>query len=167
MSNHLSYEFDHVFAFTVWGLIPSLLSSLLIDFAQVTILENMDATTFVESLSRFSPLVTRHTSLIHIKTHKDTSGAELRVDGVVYDWMHPTVRPWGEPMRAQCPQCFSLRAWEQMKDGNNETSRFRCKGRYTHGSSCAYILSVAKPRGAPKVTTGKSVWMSRTWPLRD
>jgi hypothetical protein len=135
--------------------------------AQVTILESMDATTFIESLSRSSPLMARHTSLVHIKKRRDSNGvARGGVEGMKYDWAHVTVRPWGEPMRAQCPECFSLRAWDPLPGGDPNVSRFRCKGRHIDGLGCIYILSVNRPRGS-KVTSGKPVWISRPWPFRD
>ena len=162
----LSYNFDHVFAFSAVALIPSLLSSFLIDMAQVTILENMDASLFVESLSRSSPLVTRHTSLIHIKQRKNANGIAIGgVEGMKHDWTHPTVRPWGEPLLAQCPKCFSLRAWEPVADSGSDDLWFRCKGANLHRSHCGHLLRVEKPPGQVDLTYGRSTWMSRPWPF--
>jgi uncharacterized membrane protein YjjB (DUF3815 family) len=82
-----SYNFNHVFAFTVEGLVPCLLSSLLVDMAHHVIVENFNISTFITSLLASHPVAARYTSIIHLK-----NGPE-GVVGDRYVWAHKDMRP--------------------------------------------------------------------------
>ena len=83
----LSNKFKHLFAFTVDGLIPSILSSLLIDMSQRVILESYDISNFIGNLISSSPIIACHTSIIHLCiTEKGTSSVQ-------YLWAHKAIQP--------------------------------------------------------------------------
>src|ERR1019366_1760206 len=107
--------------------------------SQATILENMDASSFVDNLILSAPPVARHTSMIHLKNISNKNSLEQGLVGMKYDWAQPSVRPWGKPLRTQCPQCLSLRPWDRVKVTSDTVLTFTCKGRYTNGSNCGYI----------------------------
>ncbi|KAI6144062.1 hypothetical protein BKA82DRAFT_4017261 [Pisolithus tinctorius] len=75
------------------------------------------------------------------------------------------VRPWGQQLPAQCPQCYSIQKWEAGCSG--QTYSYECKnpgcGKDTQGTSQppqTYTICISK--GATKLTQGKgqtSSWL--------
>ncbi|KAH9990729.1 hypothetical protein BJV77DRAFT_1068791 [Russula vinacea] len=85
-----SCKFKHLFAFTVEGLIPSLLSSLILDMTQRVIVESYDVSDFIGNLIASSPITGRHMSIVHLSI--TTEGMK----SVQYVWAHKTMQPWGK-----------------------------------------------------------------------
>ncbi|KAH9983730.1 hypothetical protein BJV77DRAFT_1072644, partial [Russula vinacea] len=155
-----SNKFKHLFAFTVDGLIPSILSSLLIDMSQRVILESYDISNFIGNLISSSPIIARHTSIIHLCiTEKGTSSVQ-------YLWAHKAIQPWGKRLPPQCDKCGSFRSWDKpvhvpASGANRVGYSFRCTGTTVNGSECMNILTFYQPEGVIEVKNG---WMTLPWP---
>jgi hypothetical protein len=126
--------------------------------SQVTVLENMDASRFIESLLASSPTISRFTAMVHLKMGRDGNG----MVGTKYAWAHQKMRPWGQELPVQCSKCFSLRCFTQFKAGNADVHKFVCKGLNTDGTACRDVLEFRAPDNMKRVP--KSHWISSTWP---
>jgi hypothetical protein len=160
ISFYCSYGFRHLFAFTAQGLIPSLLGSLFLDLCQVTILEGLDASSFVETLVASSPTIARLTAMVHLKKGKDG-----KMVGTKYAWAHPAMRPWGHELPVQCSDCYSIRSFFRVKIGDPDIPKFKCRGKHIDGSSCTTIRTFEAKDGMKPVK--KSYWLSSPWPDYD
>jgi hypothetical protein len=151
-----SYRFKHLFAFTAYGLIPSLLSTFLIDMAHRVIVEGFDISRWMTNLLDSSPIAARHTSIIHLR---ETEGV---IHGLEYVWAHRQMQPWGSPLPPQCPRCFSFRPWAERKKTTDSRVVFSCKGK-SKGMVCGYLDKADRPsnlRDAPP----RSDWITLNWP---
>ncbi|KAI6146738.1 hypothetical protein BKA82DRAFT_4015572 [Pisolithus tinctorius] len=80
-------------------------------------------------------------------------------------WTDKFIRPWGQKLPTQCPQCYSIQKWEAGCSG--QTYSYECKnpgcGKDTQGTSQppqTYTICISK--GATKLTQGKgqtSSWL--------
>lgn len=147
-----SCDFCHLIAFTVPALIPSLTTTLLIDIGQKVILEDFSLTTFLGEILGTSPVAARHTAVAHINFQSD--------EAVLYYWAHPDMRPWGEHLPAQCPQCLSIRPWGSRKTVG-PTYIFKCEGVNVEGQKCGNILHIAPPVSYKHVPGQQ--WISVKW----
>jgi hypothetical protein len=154
ISKITSYGFNDLFAFTVEGLIPSLISTLVVDMAHCVIVEGLGTSTIITSLLTSSPIIARHTSMIRL------SKTENGICGLKYQWAQREMRPWGHRLPPQCPVCRSFRSWGDRKDREG-IALFACRGT-RNGSRCSYIQSFEKPNGAERVE--KSDWIKIPWP---
>ena len=154
----LSHGFDHIFAFTADGLIPSILSSFLVDVAQRVIVEGFDISKFLFQFLDNAPFVARHTAIIHL-ANKPGGG----VVGRKYIWSHKNIQPWGQQLPSQCQECWSFRPWDQGKQAMNGVDMvFRCSGKKFDGSNCSNKLHFRKPEALGQSHSGN--WLSLQWP---
>jgi hypothetical protein len=162
----LRFEFNHLFAFTVDGLIPCLLSSLLIDLVHRTFIEGYDITTYIGKILRSAPVVARHTAIIHIQRSSKTGN----VKGLKYIWANPDMRPFGNVLPFQCPECFAFRPWSKKKQGlGNRINAyyFVCQGEWYDKKErkivyCKHMM-VFEPE-TPVNRVADSDWISMDWP---
>lgn len=147
-----------MFAFGTDALIPSLLSSLFLSFAQKLVVESFPINNqFVEVLLEPAKSAGRHTSIIHIK-RKD----ENILDPVKYMWAQYEMQPWGTPILVQCPGCKSFRPWgPRRKASDNSTAEFRCRAMTIDSARCNFVLHVPKP---PNVVRAVKDWLIVSWP---
>ncbi|KAH9984523.1 hypothetical protein BJV77DRAFT_966060 [Russula vinacea] len=121
-------------------------NSLLIDMSQRVILESYDISNFIGNLISSSPIIARHTSIIHLCiTEKGTSSVQ-------YLWAHKAIQPWGKRLPPQCDKCGSFRSWDKpvhvpASGANRVGYSFRCTG--------------TMPEGVIEVKNG---WMTLPWP---
>jgi hypothetical protein len=151
------YKFNHLFAFTVDGLIPSLLSSFMVDMAHRVVIENHDANLFMRGLLQSAPIAARHTSIIHLTVTDEA------VQGRIYAWAKRQIRPWGQHLPAQCPACFSFRSW-QMKDTRTGPANFECMGKTVAGHKCRHVHTVKASALRPDGWNVHGDWISIAWP---
>jgi hypothetical protein len=140
------------------GLIPSLLSSLLVDMANRIIVESHQIDHFINDLLKSAPVVARHTSIVHLSAFGN------RVKSVQYIWANKFMQPWGKRLPAQCSECLSFRPWDKPvstggSDGN--VYLFKCRGTKANGSGCANILTFKKPAG---FISASDDWITLSWP---
>lgn len=148
------FGFKHLFAFTALGLIPCLMSTMLVDMAQRVIIEGYDVSVFIGPLLASSPIVGRHTSVIHLIPSPDG------VQGRKYIWAHPDLRPWGRDLPPQCPKCGSFKPWGKKKKRGDGSYSFQCE--YGHGCMGVFISTAPKQE---YTTIPNSEWLSFEWPL--
>jgi hypothetical protein len=151
------FQFNHLIAFTVDGLIPSLLSSFMLDMAHRVIVENHDASTFMQGLLQSSPIAARHTSIIHLMVTDNS------VNGRLYTWAKRQIRPWGERLPAQCPACLSFRSL-QIKTTSTGPATFKCTGKTVAGRSCEHLHVVNSPAIRSEGWKVNGDWISTVWP---
>ncbi|KAI5994879.1 hypothetical protein F5J12DRAFT_785685 [Pisolithus orientalis] len=80
-------------------------------------------------------------------------------------WTDKFIRPWGQQLPAQCPQCYSIQKWEAGCSG--QTYSYECKnpgcGKDTQGTSQPpQTYTICMSKGATKLTQGKgqtSSWL--------
>ncbi|KAI5984399.1 hypothetical protein F5J12DRAFT_787580 [Pisolithus orientalis] len=80
-------------------------------------------------------------------------------------WTDKFIRPWGQQLPAQCPQCYSIQKWEAGCSG--QTYSYECKnpgcGKDTQGTSQPpQTYTICMSKGATKLTHGKgqtSSWL--------
>ena len=142
------------------GLIPSLLSSLILDMTQRVILESYDVSDFIGHLIAASPVIGRHTSIVHLSITAEG------MKSVQYVWAHKNMQPWGKRLPAQCDKCGSFRSWDKpgsipASDSNRGGYSFRCTGTTQNGSNCTHIITSYQPEGIIEV---KNNWMTLPWP---
>jgi hypothetical protein len=160
------FEFDHLFAFTVDGLIPCLLSSLLIDIVHRTFIEGYDVTSYIGKILRSAPVVSRHTAIVHIRRLVKKGD----VESLKYIWANPDLRPYGAVLPFQCPKCFTFRPWAKKKQGSKEHPNaywFSCRGSWYDEKRkdiayCRNILVYQPPKSYNRVPD--SDWFSLAWP---
>ncbi|KAH9984339.1 hypothetical protein BJV77DRAFT_966235 [Russula vinacea] len=135
-------------------------NSLLIDMSQRVILESYDISNFIGNLINSSPIITRHTSIIHLCiTEKGTSSVQ-------YLWAHKAIQPWGKCLPPQCDKCGSFQSWDKpvhvpASGANRVRYSFRCTGTTVNGSECMNVLTFYQPEGVIEVKNG---WMTLPWP---
>jgi hypothetical protein len=162
----LRFEFNHLFAFTVDGLIPCLLSSLLIEIVHRTFIEGYDITTYIGRILRSAPVVARHTAIVHIRRLLKTGD----IESSKYVWANPDLRPHGNVLPLQCPKCFTFRPWAKRKQGLGEQAgayRFLCRGRWydKKRKAIVYCDNVAVYQAQkPYTCVPDSDWYSLPWP---
>jgi hypothetical protein len=130
---------------------------LFLDISQATILEGLDASSFVETLVASSPTIARLTAMVHLKR-----GKEDQMIGTQYAWAHPAMRPWGQELPVQCPDCRSIRSFSRRRGGDPDIHKFICRGKHVDGSSCTTIRTFEAKDGMKPVK--KSHWLSSPWP---
>jgi hypothetical protein len=139
--------------------ISNLLSTFLVDMAQRVIVENFDASRFVDGLLDSAPIVGRHTSIVHLsKTEKGVAGQK-------YVWSNEHVRPWGHVLPAQCPKCFSHLPWGKKvvaRSKGNNTICFTCMGRKANSSHCGNVVVYEKPENIVRISGAG--WLTFRWP---
>ena len=146
--------------FTVEGLIPSLLSSLILDMMQHIIMESYDMSNFIGNLIASSPITGWHTSIIHLSI--TTEG----IKSVQYVWAHKTMQPWGKQLPAQYDKCGLFQLWDKAvfipaSDANWGGLSFKCTGTTLNGSKCTHIITSYQPEELIEV---KNNWMTLPWP---
>ncbi|KAI5987992.1 hypothetical protein F5J12DRAFT_786963 [Pisolithus orientalis] len=80
-------------------------------------------------------------------------------------WTDKFIRPWGQQLPAQCPQCYSIQKWKAGCSG--QTYSYECKnpgcGKDTQGTSQPpQTYTICMSKGATKLTQGKgqtSSWL--------
>jgi hypothetical protein len=160
MSEHQSYHFDHIFAFTTDSLVPALLSSLLIDMAHRVIIEDHNISMFVSTILHSSPICARHTSIIHLEYDKDS------LIGSKYVWAQKSMQPWGNPLPPQCSKCGSFRPWGGRELDNTSgpsAAVFYCKGKNINGQRCGHRIVFPKPDYKKTSAAG---WLTFEWPQK-
>ena len=139
------------------GLIPTLLSSFMVDVAQRVIVENFDIDKFLTGILDSAPAVARHTPVVHIK--KTDSG----VESSKYVWTNKFLQPWGQTLPSQCPACFSFRPWPSKgSTKNNASIVFKCAGMKSDNTACEKELRFPKPEY--KSVSPGGMWLSFNWP---
>jgi hypothetical protein len=109
---------------------------LILEIGQKVILEDFPLMTFISELLGTSAISAHHTAVAHINFQQNKV--------VKYYWAKPEIRPWEHPLPAQCPQCLSLRPWDDVKTIGNKLT-FRCKGVNSSGECCSAIASFLPP----------------------
>src|SRR5262245_11256251 len=127
-------------------------ATLILDIRQKVILEKFPLMTFIAELLGTSAVSARHTAVALIDFQKKKA--------VTYNSAKPPIRPWGNTLPAQCPSCFSLRSWEDMRTSGNQLS-FKCKGVDSHGKRCGNIVSFSPPDKYERLPGQE--WISVQW----
>jgi hypothetical protein len=136
---------------------PSLLSSMFLDMSFRVIIQGFNVNGFIGELLGTSPIVGRHTSIIHLsKTPNGLIGSK-------YVWAHPDMVPWGNVLPVQCPRCFSYRSFGQrlMGVGAATSMSFSCNGLFK-GQTCGKVITFPKPLQVKNLP--KSDWIALPWP---
>jgi hypothetical protein len=158
------FKFDHLFAFTVDGLIPCLLSSLCVDMVHRVFVEGFDVTAYIGKLLGSAPVVARHTAIIHVRRSSNT------ILGTRYTWANADLRPWGNTLPQQCPKCHAFKPWSKKKQGLGAVANcftFRCKGKKYDTVKramvdCTELLVFNPPLNYQKIAD--SDWIAFQWP---
>ena len=142
----------------VAGLIPALLSSLIIDMAHRVVVEGLQIQKFMDNLVKSAPIIGRHTSIVHI------SDSDKGKVGVCYVWAPRALQPWGNPLPPQCPVCLCFRSWGKYTVGTNNCLSFACGGVNGNEFICRHTITFQKPDNVISVGLHRSDWMKLSWP---
>jgi hypothetical protein len=145
-----------MFAFTVDGLVPPMLSPFVINMAQRFIVENFGVKVFLPSILSLNPATAKYTSVIHLESR------DGNVVGKKYVWAQKDVRPWGTVVPSQCVKCLSFRSFGvRQKSGKRDF--MECGGIKMNGSPCLHQITFEPPAGQKSVP-GAPDWLMFDWP---
>jgi hypothetical protein len=116
-----SLYLSHLIAFTAKELQPSLVSLLVLAYAQHVLIEGFP---FADFERRFLPSISsicRHTGIVHI--FRDQG----KLQSLRYIWTHRNIYPWGQPLPVQCDKCGRIRPWISV-NGRDSSCLFACRG---------------------------------------
>ena len=114
---------------------------------------------FLGNLLTSSPVVARHTSIIHLQ-HGDNG-----LVGKRYVWANQDMSPWGNQLPPQCDMCFTFRPWSKKMMGllgNPANITFRCMGQSANGGNCSNVIVFRPPGQFSRIIN--SDWLSFPWP---
>jgi hypothetical protein len=121
-SSVIDRAFSHAVAFTAKHFHPCLASHFLISFAQA-IIEGFALREAFPNMLEQSELGMHTDVLLMTATPEDT--VPLRITR--YKWIHASIRPWGNVLPLQCPQCGTPVVWERIQaDSSQKYIIFRC-----------------------------------------
>ncbi|PIL32939.1 hypothetical protein GSI_05057 [Ganoderma sinense ZZ0214-1] len=123
------HRVSHAFGFSTKALQPSLTSLFFYNFIHQVLIEGMPLThgTMATRLKQ-AVFIARHTPVFHF--YRDEKKGPFQVSVMEYRWTHNTMRPNGEDIGIQCPQCGTLSSREGRKKVNKEGQEevvVRCK----------------------------------------
>ncbi|KAG2088383.1 uncharacterized protein F5147DRAFT_781021 [Suillus discolor] len=122
-SSVVDHTFSHAVAFTAKHFHPCLASHFLISFAQAVIVEGFALREAFPNMLDQSGLGMHTDVLLMTATPEDT--VPLRITR--YKWAHTSIRPWGNVLPLQCPQCGTPVVWERIQaDFSQKYMVFRC-----------------------------------------
>jgi len=79
-----------------------------------------------------------HSDLLCLESKKE--GCSITITTTRYAWSHPGLKPFGNPLPIQCPDCNGLRTWGVLKKTADEI-HLRCKA-----DGCSNRLYFSRPR---------------------
>lgn len=122
-SSVVDHAFSHAVGFTAKHFHPSLASHFLISFAQAVIVEGFSLREAFPNMLEQSGLGMHTDVLLMTATPEDA--VPLRITR--YKWAHVSIRPWGNVLPLQCPQCGTPVVWERIQaDSSQKYMVFRC-----------------------------------------
>lgn len=95
------WQFDNVLAFGAKNLIPTEPVKFILDFILATVIHGSSSQQIMPLLLQSAQTLAVDSSIIHIVNNGFTE----------YRWTHPTKRPHGHPVPAQCSRCHRLRSF--------------------------------------------------------
>ncbi|TFK77558.1 hypothetical protein K466DRAFT_608040 [Polyporus arcularius HHB13444] len=111
---------------------------------------NLDHTHFARLLSCASMLNRHSTVLLYARKTPDQPALQLNK----YRWSHKTVRPWGEELPLQCPECGSI-ASLKIKAGQGADLHGTCEM-----TGCPFTRTYTRPNGHTAVkSVEQGAWL--------
>ncbi|KAG2121491.1 hypothetical protein DEU56DRAFT_760669 [Suillus clintonianus] len=104
---HRSHKITATVAFSAATFHPSFTSHLLLAFVELVLIERCPIVIAFPHMLGQSHKLGRHTDILFM--HRDSVGGALTV--VKYSWGNIDVRPWGQYLPIQCPNCGWTNAW--------------------------------------------------------
>ena len=142
-----------MFAFVTKHLQPFLTTQFFQAFALCHLLEGATLSAQVmAALLKQSSSLAHHSAIWHIS--HPTGEMELML--CEYRWMHPTMRPYGEDIRLQCPACGSLSS-RQAKTHYDKSVTVSCKKK-----DCHWKHTYVAPQGAEPLNATEGIWIARS-----
>ena len=92
-----------------------------------------------------------HSDLLCLECDKHDSGKHdsgIMIITTRYFWSHPGLKPFGQPLPTQCPDCLGLRTWGVLKKTADKII-LKCKAK-----ECSTRLEFTLPSGASYVLGG-------------
>lgn len=137
---------EEAIAFSSPGLIPTLTNPFWLDFTIRVLVEGF---TLIQALPYMLACTStlsfvRHTNLLHVQISPSKNNIALASE---YIWTHPSLRPFGRRLLANCIQCGCLDSYGapiKVTPKSGTTYVFVCKGLGGAGHSCSHEL-VVKP----------------------
>ncbi|KAG1899085.1 uncharacterized protein F5891DRAFT_1190278 [Suillus fuscotomentosus] len=122
-SSVVDHAFSDAVAFTAKDFHPCLASHFLVSFAQAVIVEGFALREAFPNILEQSGLGMHTDVLLMTATPEDT--VPLRITR--YKWAHVSIRPWGNVLPLQCPQCGTPVVWERIQANFSQKYMvFRC-----------------------------------------
>lgn len=107
---------------------PNFATHLLLAFAELVIIERLPILTAFPEMLGQSYKLGRHSDVFLLMPDNIGSLAVTK-----YSWTHSTLRPWGQYLPIQCPQCGWTNTWRSVmmhKDYVFECKNDACRRRY-------------------------------------
>lgn len=99
---------------------PATASHLLLAFIELVLVERLPIRTAFPDMLGQSYKLGRHSDVFLILRKDDIS-----LDITKFVWTHSSLRPWGQYLPVQCPQCGWTNAWASVHQ--NKLYAFECK----------------------------------------
>src|SRR5258708_6655835 len=83
-----------------------------------------------------------HSDLLCLECEKHEHDSGITIITTRYFWLHPGLKPFGQPLPAQCPDCLGLRTWGVLKKTVDKIM-LKCKAK-----ECSTRSEFTLPSGA-------------------
>ncbi|KAI0356812.1 hypothetical protein OH77DRAFT_1423029 [Trametes cingulata] len=145
-------------AFGAAGLQAALTVAFFINFVQKILIENVNFTDAqLGNLLSLSANLGRHTKVLVMSS--DPTGPS-RSTTAVYSWSHPTIRPWGELIDAQCGLCKRLFCLKAARSPDGSAYITTCRT-----AKCEYRKVTHRPPGTQTLNPAEGTWLKQI--IRD
>ena len=145
---------SETFAFTAEGLLGPSIFPFVQGWIESFVLRGQESETSMEALLHQCVAVGRHTGIIWIRPNAAATK---------YIWAEHVVRPFGQFLPYQCPECKSVWCWAKPKHASKTSSVFKCRGSKTDGTKCLNEVTITAPDGAEYAMRGhQGHWMKVT-----
>lgn len=95
----------------------------------------------------------RHTAVLMMTRQAPVGSADDSMASVEFKWHHPTIRPWGNEVPRQCPECGRLGFMKFNQD--RHIINIQCKA-----DDCSFSMSYVRARDTDSVKVGNlGEWM--------
>ncbi|KAG2737971.1 hypothetical protein P692DRAFT_20823525 [Suillus brevipes Sb2] len=119
---------------------PATASHLLLAFIELVLVERLPIRTAFPDMLGQSYKLGRHSDVFLILRKDDIS-----LDITKFVWTHSSLRPWGQYLPVQCPQCGWTNAWASVHQ--NKLYAFECKNDQCKKRKGAWYLLDINPLG--------------------
>jgi hypothetical protein len=113
--------------------------------AHRVIVEGYPVSTFLGNRLAVANIAAKHTTIVHLRR------TPMSLEGKMYVWAQPSMRPWGEMPAQHCPVCRSFRPWAK-RETLPGVAKFRCKKMKADGSKCHGSREYRRPEGFTAVS---------------